>query len=70
MFDNTNMDILERVVSNILPYSLKDQQIEAIQILLEGQHAFLTLPTGYGKSDVFMLQPLIMDEVTMIAYCT
>ena len=48
-----------------LNMSLKAQQVEVIENLHNGSDTLCVLPTGYGKTAVFMLFPLIMDEVKL-----
>lgn len=45
------------------PYLLKKEQEEAILHLLNKQNVFSVLPTGFGKSDLFILTPLLLDQV-------
>ena len=42
-------------------YALKDEQIEVLLNIANGEHTLAVLPTGFGKSDIFILAPLIMD---------
>ena len=35
----------------------------AITNIVNGHHSFVVLPTGFGKSDIFFLVPLIMDVI-------
>ena len=42
-------------------YALKDEQIEVLLNSANGEHTLAVLPTGFGKSDLFILAPLIMD---------
>ena len=42
-------------------YALKDEQIEVLLNIANGEHTLAVLPTGFGKSDLFILAPLIMD---------
>ena len=44
--------------------SLKPEQVEALQKLVDNRHVMTILPTGYGKSVIFALLPLILDEVS------
>jgi ATP-dependent DNA helicase RecQ len=46
--------------------TLKPQQEEAIGNLLEGRNTFCIFPTGFGKSLVFTLLPLLWDEVSTL----
>ena len=40
---------------------LKPKQLEALNIFLSGKDAFVALPTGYGKSIIFAVLPLLFD---------
>ena len=42
---------------------LKDQQVEAIVKFCEGQDVFVSLPTGFGKSMIYALLPLLFDKM-------
>ena len=42
-------------------YALKDEQIQALYTVLNKKHCLSVLPTGYGKSDIFVLAPLLLD---------
>ena len=42
-------------------YELKDEPIEVLLNIANGEHTLAVLPTGFGKSDLFILAPLIMD---------
>ena len=42
---------------------LKPKQMEAIIAFVEGRDVFVSLPTGYGKSIIYALLPLIFDSL-------
>ena len=44
---------------------LKPQQLEVLEHLQNGSDTLCVLPTGYGKTAIFMLFPLILDEVNI-----
>jgi ATP-dependent DNA helicase RecQ len=44
-------------------YKLKPEQLEVISYLLKGESVLSVLPTGYGKSDRFIILPLVREEV-------
>ncbi len=44
-------------------YNHNNEQKECLKIICNGQSLFAVLPTGYGKSDIFALPPLILDQV-------
>ena len=59
---------MEVVLENILErqkskYKLKQEQIACLRHLNNGKHVLGCLPTGYGKSEVIKLFPLLKDEV-------
>ncbi len=59
------MSHLEDVCKDInIPYKLKSEQVSAITSLIEGKHVFVFLPTGFGKSMIPYLTPLVMDKVS------
>ena len=43
--------------------SLKPKQIEAAQSFISGQDTFVSLPTGYGKTVIFALLPLVFKKI-------
>ena len=45
-------------------HSPKEEQIAAISKLVNGKSVTCILPTGYGKSHVYMLLPLVLDKVS------
>jgi hypothetical protein len=46
-----------------LKFVLNNEQLAAIEALCAKKHTFCLLPTGYGKSTISPLTPLIMDKV-------
>ncbi|XP_065898784.1 ATP-dependent DNA helicase RecQ-like [Dysidea avara] len=40
---------------------LKPKQLEAIEAFVSGKDTFVSLPTGYGKSIIFAMLPLLFD---------
>ena len=42
---------------------LKNKQEEAILTFLSGKDTFVSLPTGYGKSVIFGILPLLFDQI-------
>jgi len=40
---------------------LKPKQMEALSTFLSGRDTFVALPTGYGKSIIFAVLPLLFD---------
>ena len=42
---------------------LKEEQIKGICSILNGKNTLCVLPTGYGKSLIYCLVPLLLDEV-------
>ena len=47
---------------------LKDKQIEAIKAFCSGQDVFVSLPTGYGKSTIYAILPLVYDRIKGMVY--
>ena len=43
--------------------SLKEKQREAILAFLQERDIFVSLPTGYGKSVIYALLPLVFDKI-------
>ena len=67
VFDLTFNTAVQQVLTYYnITYSLKQQQLSAIKLVCQRKHTFAVLPTGFGKSDIFGLLPLIMDNVRCI----
>ena len=45
-------------------YQLKDAQEEVLDALLDGKDAIVQLPTGYGKTLIYALYPLMLQVVS------
>ena len=45
-------------------YGWNKEQVTGFQALCEGRNVFAILPTGFGKSDLFAIPPLVMDMVS------
>ena len=48
---------------HIYSVELKEEQTEILSAVLEGKDVFAQLPTGYGKSLIYTLIPLLLDEL-------
>ena len=66
MQTNANMDIQARVLAKHgIDFQLKEEQKRIIDVVIkEKKDLFCLLPTGFGKSLVYTLVPLILDEVS------
>ena len=42
---------------------LKEKQLEAVKTFVEGKDTFVALPTGYGKSIIYAILPLVFDKI-------
>ena len=42
---------------------IKDKQKEAILAFISGRDTFVVLPTGYGKSSIYAVLPLVFDKL-------
>ena len=42
---------------------LKEKQREALDTFTSGHDTFVALPTGYGKSIIFGVLPLLLDKL-------
>jgi len=63
------VSLYERVKTKYrLPDSMKEKQVDGIVSILNGNNTLCVLPTGYGKSLVFTLLPLLLDEVRLNNY--
>jgi superfamily II DNA helicase RecQ len=45
-------------------YDLKPEQVDSIHHVVNQKHLLTKLPTGYGKTDTFVLPPLILNEAS------
>ena len=43
--------------------TLKPKQTEAVLVFLDGKDTFMLLPTGYGKSVIHDILPLVCDKL-------
>lgn len=50
-------------VSSHFKLALKHEQVKAIQNFCEGHDVFVSLPTGFGKSMIYGLLPLVFDTI-------
>lgn len=59
------MDVDEAIkeVSKNVGLVFKDKQYDAIKSFCQGNDSFVSLPTGYGKSLIFAVLPLVMDKM-------
>ena len=48
-------------VTRKLSIDLKEKQLEAILEFLSRKDVFVSLPTGYGKSLIYEILPLVFD---------
>ncbi len=42
---------------------MRQKQIEAVKSLVKGRAVLVSLATGYGKSAIYGLLPLVFDEI-------
>lgn len=59
--DKVMTAILE--VGASMGFVLKEKQIEAIDSFVKGKDVFVSLPTGYGKSIIYVSLRLVFDIV-------
>ena len=67
------LDLFERLKQSgkypkLSSLTLKEKQAEVLQSLLGHNDTLAVLPTGYGKSLIFALYPLLLDEVHIYPY--
>ena len=55
--------VLEDVAKELGFPSLKSKQKDAIVAFVLGNDTFVSLPTGYGKSVIFAMLPLVFDKL-------
>jgi bloom syndrome protein len=51
-----------------LGFNLKEKQLEAVLSFLNGKDVFVSLPTGYGKSIIYAILPLVFDKYKGMTY--
>lgn len=47
-------------------FKLKEEQQLAIEAVCGGRNVFAVLPTGFGKSLLYLVTPLVLDEVSFL----
>ena len=47
---------------------LNEKQFEAMAEFVKGHDVFVSLPTGYGKSIIYALLPLVFDQIKGINF--
>lgn len=61
-------NIFESSLRNVLPRfgltELYDEQKQALFYLVSGKDVFVNLPTGFGKSLIYQLAPLVVEEMS------
>ena len=60
------MDVRDAIVSagKELGYArLKDKQMKAVTTFMQGKDVFVSLQTGYGKSIIYAVLPLLFDRL-------
>lgn len=64
--------MFETSLQSILPRfgltELKNEQKKALFYLLSGKDVFVNLPTGFGKSLIYQLSPLVAEELSKRHY--
>jgi len=53
--------VVESAVLTMGLMPLKDKQLEAVQSFVSGKDTSVALPTGYGKSIIFAVLPLVFN---------
>ena len=61
-FSKKDLERIIRECASGLGYKfLKTKQLEAIMLFAQGKDTFVALPTGYGKSLIYAVLPLLFD---------
>ena len=42
---------------------LKEKQVEAVEAFIKGHDTFISLPTGYGKSVIYAVLPILFNSL-------
>jgi len=61
--DSLFNEAIECAVHHLGLEALKPKQREAIQSYISGNDTFVVLPTGYGKSVIYVALPVIFDKL-------
>lgn len=59
-------DALEEAARELGFEQVKPKQREAIEAFCSGKAVFVSLPTGYGKSIIYAIMPILRDKMTGI----
>ena len=54
---------VDHVVQIMKLRPLKQKQLDALRAFVSGRDTFVALPTGYGKSVIFAVLPLLFDKL-------
>ena len=54
---------LDKTISEMGLFSLKEEQTEDVFSIVAGKDTLVTLPTGYGKSTIYGVLPLLFDKL-------
>ena len=54
---------LDETIREMGLFFLKEKQTEAVFSIVAGKDTLVTLPTGYGKSIIYGVLPLLFDEL-------
>ena len=61
-------DILNQVlVQQNYTFKLKEQQITGLRHVFDKKHTLVVQPTGYGKSELLKLSPILLNKVNICA---
>ena len=52
------------------PYVLKEEQISALEHVYNQDDTLVILPTGFGKSDIMIISPYLLDKVVTLWHIT
>ena len=63
MEDKQLLTAIEKALVSMQPSVLKPKQLEAVCSFVAGNDTFVTLPTGYGKSLIYAILPLVFDSI-------
>lgn len=58
-----NVEQAIRQASKVVGLTLKPKQLEAVVNFCNGKDVFVSFPTGYGKSIVYGILPLVFDKI-------
>ena len=61
---------IQRVCDTFGISKLYEEQLQCLEAAVEKRNVYASLPTGYGKSMIFYVLPIVADEVCGLEFGT